>query len=153
MLNEVWSDAAFEAASRSPQAYLLSGARWMNALETLMIAAGDRLYAELAEPPPERFGVGRFMSENPNAAVVVFDGCSLREPPRLIQLARDSGREVRSVRYARWSLPQPAEGAIQRPARCIVMVMEMLTPWVELEPMRRHIAQHHGYGTRDMVTT
>ena len=105
LLNEVWSEAAFEAAGRSPQAYLLNGERWMNALETLMTAAGVHLYAELAEPPPEQLGVGRFMNENRDAAVVVFDGCSLREVPRLLQLARESGREVRSVRCGRAALP------------------------------------------------
>ena len=112
LLNEVWSEAAFEAAGCSPQAYLLHGERWMNAVETLMTAAGDRLYAELADPPSAQIGIGRFMSENPNAAVVVFDGCSLREVPRLIQLARDSGREVRSVRCGRAALPSDTEAFV-----------------------------------------
>ena len=112
LLNEVWTEAAFEAADCSPQAYLLNGERWMNALETLMIAAGDRLYAELAEPPPEQLGVGRFLNENRNAAVVVFDGCSLREIPRLIQLARDSGRNVRSVCCGRAALPSDTEAFV-----------------------------------------
>ena len=114
LLNEVWSEAAFEAAGRSPQAYLLNGERWMNALETLMTAAGDRLHAELAEPPSEQLGIGRFMNENPDAAVVVFDGCSLREIPRLIQLARDSGREVRSVCCGRAALPSDTEAFVGR---------------------------------------
>ena len=114
LLNEVWSEAAFEAAGRSPQTYLLNGEHWMNALETLMTAAGDRLYAELADPPSEQIGIGRFMEENPDAAVVVFDGCSLREVPRLIQLARDSGREVRSVRCGRAALPSDTEAFVGR---------------------------------------
>ena len=112
LLNEVWSEAAFEAAGCSPQAYLLHGERWMNAVETLMTAAGDRLYAELAEPPSERLEIGRFMNENRDAAVVVFDGCSLREIPRLTQLARDSGREVRSVRCGRAALPSDTEAFV-----------------------------------------
>ena len=112
LLNEVWSEGAFEAAGRSPQTYLLNGERWMNALEALMTAAGDRLYAELAEPPSEQIGIGRFMKENRNAAVVVFDGCSLREVPRLTQLARDSGREVRSVRCGRAALPSDTEAFV-----------------------------------------
>lgn len=112
LLNEVWTKAAFEAAGCSPQAYLLHGERWMNAVETLMTAAGDRLYAELAEPPSERLEIGRFMNENRDAAVVVFDGCSLREIPRLIQLARDSGREVRSVRCGRAALPSDTEAFV-----------------------------------------
>ena len=112
LLNEVWSEAAFEAAGRSPRTYLLDGERWMNALETLMTAAAERLYAELAEPPSEQIGIGRFMVENPDAAVVVFDGCSLREVPRLIQLSRDSGREVRSVRCGRAALPSDTEAFV-----------------------------------------
>ena len=114
LLNEVWTEAAFEAAGRSPRAYLLDGERWMNAVENLMTAAGDRLYAELAEPPSEQVGIGRFMDENPDAAVVLFDGCSLRETPRLLQLARDSGRAVRSVRYGRAALPSDTEAFVGR---------------------------------------
>ena len=34
LLHEVWSEAAFEAAGRSPRTYLLDGERWVNALET-----------------------------------------------------------------------------------------------------------------------
>ena len=59
LLNEVWSEAAFEAEGRSRQTYLLVGERWINALETLMTAAGDRLHAELAELPSEQIGIGR----------------------------------------------------------------------------------------------
>ena len=114
LLNEVWTEAAFEAAGHSPRAYLLDGERWMNAMENLMTAAGDRLYAELAEPPSEQVGIGRFMDENPDAAVVVFDGCSLREIPRLRQLARDSGRAVRSVRCGRAALPSDTEAFVGR---------------------------------------
>ena len=51
LLTDIWSEAAFEAAERSPQAYLLNGERWVNALETLMVAAGDRLHSELARLP------------------------------------------------------------------------------------------------------
>ena len=114
LLNEVWTEAAFEAAGRSPRTYLFNGERWMNAVETLMTAAGDRLYAELAEPPSEQVGIGRFMLDNPGAVVVVFDGCSLREIPRLRQLARDSGRAVRSVRCGRAALPSDTEAFVGR---------------------------------------
>ena len=114
LLNEVWTEAAFEAAGRSPRTYLFNGERWMNAVENLMTAAGDRLYAELAEPPSEQVGIGRFMHENPDAAVVVFDGCSLREIPRLLQLARDSGRDLRSVRCGRAALPSDTEAFVGR---------------------------------------
>ena len=114
LLNEVWSEAAFEAAGRSPQSYLRVGEDWVNALETLMTAAGDHLYAELANPPCEESGIGRFLDEHPGAAVVVFDGCSLREIPRLIQLARDSGREVQTVRCGRAALPSDTETFVGR---------------------------------------
>ena len=112
LLHEVWSEAAFEAANRSPRTYLLDGERWVNALETLMTAAGDRLYAELADPPPEQSGIDGFMNENPGAAVVVLDGCSLREIPRLVQLAHDSGRKVRSLGCGRAALPSDTEAFV-----------------------------------------
>jgi hypothetical protein len=112
LLHDVSSATAFEAAGSSPQAYLLNGERQVNALETLMTAAGDRLYAELADAPPKRFSVGRFLDENSGAAVVVFDGCSLREIPRLVQLARDSRREVRELGCGRAALPSKTEAFI-----------------------------------------
>ena len=112
LLHEVWSEAALQAAGGSPQIYLLNGERWVNALETLMTAAGGRLYAELADSPSEHFSVGRFLRENQGSAVVVFDGCSLREVPRLVQLARDSGRKVRSLGCGRAALPSDTEAFV-----------------------------------------
>lgn len=112
LLTDIWSEAAFQAAERSPQAYLLNGERWVNALETLMVAAGDQLYAELADPPSGQFETGRFLNENRDAAVVVFDGCSLREIPRLRQLAHDSGREVRTLTCGRAALPSDTEAFV-----------------------------------------
>ena len=113
LLNDVWSEAAFEAVGRSPQAYLLNGERLVNDLENLMTAAGDSLYAELAEPPTEQSVIGRFMEENREAAVVVFDGCSLREIPRLLQLARGAGRKVRDLCCGRAALPSETEAFIE----------------------------------------
>ena len=112
LLTDIWSEAAFEAAERSPQAYLLNGERWVNALETLMVAAGDRLHSELADPPSGKFEIGGFLNENRDAAVVVFDGCSLREIPRLLQLAQDSGREVRTLTCGRAALPSDTEAFV-----------------------------------------
>ena len=112
LLTDIWSEAAFEAAERSPQAYLLNGERWVNALETLMVAAGNRLHSELADPPSGKFEIGGFLNENRDAAVVVFDGCSLREIPRLLQLAQDSGREVRTLTCGRAALPSDTEAFV-----------------------------------------
>ena len=47
-----------------------------------------------------------------DAAVVVFDGCSLREIPRLLQLAQDSGREVRTLTCGRAALPSDTEAFV-----------------------------------------
>lgn len=112
LLKDVWSEAAFEAAGRSPQAYLLNGERQVNALEILMTGAGESLYTELTDPPSEQSDIARFVDENQRAAVVVFDGCSLRELPRLIQLARDSRRKVRELSCGRAALPSETEAFV-----------------------------------------
>lgn len=98
LLNELWSESVIEAATCSPRSDLLHDEGWVKALETLMTAAGDHLYAEFTAPSPEESGIGQLMSENPGAAVVMFHGCSLREIPRLVQLVRDSRRKVRARR-------------------------------------------------------
>jgi hypothetical protein len=112
LLNEVWSETSFTAAGGSPKDYLLNGEKRANDLEKLMVAAGDGLYAELVKSPPEQAGIGRFFNENPGAAVVVFDGCSLREVPRLIQLARASRRAVRELTCGRAALPSETEAFV-----------------------------------------
>lgn len=52
LLNSVWTQAAFEAAGSSPQAYLLQGEAMVNGRENLLRTAASSLIGELASAPP-----------------------------------------------------------------------------------------------------
>lgn len=102
---EVWSDAAFERAGRSPKDYLLAGERLVNERESLLAATAPQVYSELASAPVPDRTIKRFFAEHPRSAAVLFDGCSLREVPRLIELARASRRAVLQRGCGRAAVP------------------------------------------------
>lgn len=109
LLNEVWTQAAFEAAGNSPQAYLLLGEALLNGRENLLRASAPSLFTELTAAPAEEKTISYFLTHNPKSAVVIFDGCSLREMPRLIDLAGASGREVIECGCSRAAVPSETE--------------------------------------------
>lgn len=105
LLNDVWTKAAFEAVGNSPQAYLLRGEAMVNERENLMRTAAYSLFAELIALPAEEKTPAFFLSNNKKPAVVIFDGCSLREMPRLLDLAKDSRREILNYGCSRAAVP------------------------------------------------
>lgn len=109
LLNEVWTQKAFESAKNSPQEYLLRGEALMNGRENLLRASASSLFDELAAPPAEDRTIPFFFAQNPKSAVVIFDGCSLRELPRLTELAAASGRKVILGAYSRAVVPSETE--------------------------------------------
>ncbi len=109
LLGEVWSPAALEASANSPQEYLLRGEKLVNERENILRAAASSIYEELAATPPEERSIASFFSENQYGAAVIFDGCSLRELPRLLSLAKDSRREVLSYGCSRAALPSESD--------------------------------------------
>jgi hypothetical protein len=112
LLNEVWTEAALAAAGGSPRQYLVQGEAAVNDLEKLLTAAARSLSDELASLPGPALTIGRFFEENPRSAGVVFDGCSLREIPRLLQLAKASGREVLELGCGRAAVPSETENFV-----------------------------------------
>lgn len=106
LLDEVWSPASFAAAGHSPKNYLLSGERKANERESLLGAAADGVYRELLQPQDGSRTVSGFLKAQARpAAAVIFDGCSLRELPRLLELASASRRPVLEVGCSRAAVP------------------------------------------------
>lgn len=105
LLNDIWTAEAFEAAGRDPAAYLATGERQVHEREVLLTRCAPSYVDELARAPgPERTIAG-FFEGNAKSAVVVFDGASLREVPRLLELARASLRPVIEVGTSRSAVP------------------------------------------------
>lgn len=100
---EVWTTERLLAAGGSPSSYLTSGEQEVNRLETLLTAAAPSYFNELLAPA-ERTIAG-FLKDNPDTCVVVLDGCSLRELPKLTELARISQRPVLFSATGRSAIP------------------------------------------------
>ncbi len=109
LLNEVWTQAAFEASGRSPKEYLRCGEEIINARENLLRSTAPSLFDELTCTPGQERTVGAFFAQHPKSAVVVFDGCSLREMPRLLELANASRHEVLEFACSRAAVPSETE--------------------------------------------
>jgi len=109
LMNEVWTQAAFEAAGSSPQAYLLRGETMVNERENLLRTAASSLFNELVSAPSEDRTISSFCQSNSRTAVVIFDGCSLREIPKLLALAGDSRRQVVECGCGRAAIPSETE--------------------------------------------
>ena len=105
LMEEIWSDEAFASAGRSPKDYLLAGERLVNERESLLAATAPQVYAELASAPVPDRTISGFFAGKPRSAAVVFDGCSLREVPRLVELARASRRAVLESGCGRAAVP------------------------------------------------
>lgn len=109
LLEEVWSEQAFRAASGSPMNYLLVGEREIAERERMLSISAQSLTSELAAEPPPTRSVARFLQDNSGSAVVIFDGCSLRELPRLGELARASRRRIVEIGCGRAAVPSETD--------------------------------------------
>jgi len=109
LLNTVWTTKRFEECGASPSGYLKSGEQLVNERETLLAAAADSIFNEIMANQPDAKTVPGFFAEYPDGAVVVFDGCSIREMPRLLGLAGASKRPVVSFGCGRSAFPSSTE--------------------------------------------
>lgn len=89
LLKEVWSQEKYESMGRVD--YLRSGEEKVNKLEEIISASAPRVYDEFLESPPTDKDILTVFKNNPNSAVVIFDGLSLREMPILKRMCKDSG--------------------------------------------------------------
>ena len=109
LMNEVWTMDRYRSVGAKPSEYLLEGEALVHHRETLLTLAGESLYEELSGAPPENRSIKGFFDEHPGAAVVILDGCSIRELPRLVELAAASGRPVLEKSYGFAAVPSETE--------------------------------------------
>jgi hypothetical protein len=112
LLNAVWTTDRFNECGSSPSRYLKSGEKLVHERETLLSSAADSIFDELVSSPASPMSIPGFFSEYHDGGVVIFDGCSLRELPRLLDPAETSKRPVLSVRCARSAIPSSTEDFI-----------------------------------------
>ena len=105
LMEDVWTMAHYRALGEKPAAYLLQGETLVHRRETVLTLAGDSIYGELATPPPQERTIRGFLNVHRGAAVVILDGCSIREIPRLMELAHESGRPILESGYSRAAVP------------------------------------------------
>jgi len=109
LLDEVWSQEAFTASDNSPKDYLRHGEELVNVRENALRISASSLFGELTAPPAEERTISSFFARNQKSAVVILDGCSLREMPRLIDLAKVSRRAVLERGSSRAAVPSETE--------------------------------------------
>ncbi len=109
LMDEVWTQERYRSVGGKPTEYLLQGETLVHEREKLLTMAGESLYEELASTPPEDRSIKGFLDQNPGAAVVILDGCSIRELPRLVDLANASGRPIVEQGYGRAAVPSETE--------------------------------------------
>ncbi|MEW6246607.1 MAG: hypothetical protein AB1555_07850 [Nitrospirota bacterium] len=109
LMNEVWTMDRYRATGQKPAEYLRQGEALVHERENLLTLAGDSLYDELAATPLVSRSIRAFWDQYPGASVVILDGCSLRELPRLVELADASGRPVHERSYGIAAVPSETE--------------------------------------------
>lgn len=103
LMAEVWTAERLRSSGGSPAGYLTSGEQEVNRLETLLTAAAPSYFSELLAPAERT--IAAFLRDNPDSFVVILDGCSLRELPKLAELARISHRSVILSATGRSAIP------------------------------------------------
>lgn len=106
---EVWTTERFQECGSKPSEYLQSGERVVNEWESLLTAAADSYSSELTAAPSPAWRISDFLRDRPEACVLVLDGCSLRELPRLLDLAHASRRPMMECACGRSAIPSTTE--------------------------------------------
>lgn len=99
----------YRSAGQKPAEYLRQGEALVHERESLHTLAGESLYDELAAAPPSNRSIRAFWDQHPGASVVILDGYSLRELPRLVELAGASGRPILEQSYGFAAVPSETE--------------------------------------------
>lgn len=115
LLHEVWSPEHYQ--DLSPVEFLRRGEEKVNRFELLVASAADRIYGELLSPPDLSKNLLSVLSQ-PDTAVVVFDGLSIREIPMVLALAERSGLSVSLVGTSQAAIPSETVNFIDRELPC-----------------------------------
>lgn len=115
LTHSVWSPDRFEQLE--PVAFLQEGERLVNEVEEVIAAAAPRVYDELTVLPAHR-DVHPWLESPEPAAIVVFDGLSLRELPVLLRLVRAGGFTVEEQGVGLAPLPSETVDFIDQRLGC-----------------------------------
>ncbi len=115
LLEEVWNSDRYQ--SLSPVEFLRAGEEKINRFEMLVASAADRIYGELLSGPDSSRNLLGALSD-PNTAVVVFDGLSIREVPMILTLADKSGLSVSLTDTSQAAIPSETMDFIERELPC-----------------------------------
>ena len=115
LMEEVWSPERYQ--SLSPVEFLRAGEDKVNRFEMLAASAADRIYGELLSVPNSSKNLLGALSD-PNTAVVVFDGLSIREAPMIPLLAQKSGHAQAHPRP-----PYPVKRSILLNGNCLAGIL------------------------------
>ncbi len=113
LIEEVWTMKRFEECGGVPSEYLKAGEKLVNDEERLLTAAAFSYFKELSAAPNPNRSIIEFFEQHPQGSVVVLDGCSLRELPRFIELAKNSNRPVVDCSCGRSAIPSTTEHFIK----------------------------------------
>jgi hypothetical protein len=106
---QVWTSSRFHQCGGVPSEYLNSGEKLVNETESLLTAAADSYFGELAAARASARPISDFLKEKENAGAVVLDGCSIREMPKFMELAQASRRPVVECTYGCSAIPSTTE--------------------------------------------
>ena len=113
LAEEVWTPERFRQCGSVPSAYLKSGEKMVNELESLLTAAADSYFGELIALQAASETIAAMFKRQQRLGVVVLDGCSVRELPRLLGLVQASRRPVVDSTYGCSAIPSTTEYFIQ----------------------------------------
>lgn len=115
LLEEVWDSERYQ--NLTPIEFLRMGEEKVNRFELLAASAADRIYGELLSAPDPSRKLLSALSE-PNTAVVVFDGLSIREVPMILNLAHKSGLCVSLTGTSKAAIPSETIDFVDRELPC-----------------------------------
>jgi len=115
LLEEVWSSERYQ--DLSPIEFLRGGEEKVNRFELLVASAADRIYNELLSSPDPSSNLLGTLSD-PNTALVVFDGLSIRKIPMILNLADKSGFTASLIGTSQSAIPSETMDFIERELLC-----------------------------------
>jgi len=115
LVQEVWSRDRYKKFD--PRRFLLQGEEEVNLFEQLVASAADRVYQELLSSPCANRQILPALGQ-PDQAVVIFDGMSVREIPIALDLAEKSGFGICDVSVSLAAMPSETIDFIARELPC-----------------------------------
>ena len=110
--SEVWSKNRFE--SLKPLQYLEKSEEIVKKAEDLILTSAPSLYDEIVAESLGTPCITDTMKENPQIAVVILDGLSIREMPQLLELAKPTGFQILKSEYGIAALPSDTMSFVEQ---------------------------------------